>query len=212
MSAPVVTLSATYGAFGSLIGPDVAERLRVPFLDRAIPAEVAERLAVSLDEAESHDERAERGLERALATFAAVPMLLGAPPATGTAEEGRTFQEETERVIHAHVRDGGVILGRAGALVLAEHPTALHVRLDGPARARVAQIARLANIDEREAERRRHDADRAREAYVKHFYRADPADPRLYHLVLDSTALDRDTCVELIALAARARQAGSDAP
>ena len=36
---------------------------------------------------------------------------------------------------------GGVVLGRAGAVVLAQHPTALHVRLDGPRQARVVQVA-----------------------------------------------------------------------
>jgi hypothetical protein len=40
--------------------------------------------------------------------------------------------------------------------------------------------------------------------YVKHSYRADPRDPRRYHLVLDSTALALATCVELIVTAARA--------
>jgi cytidylate kinase len=33
----------------------------------------------------------------------------------------------------------------------------------------------------------------------------DGEDPSLYHLMLDSTALDIDTCVELIVTAAQAR-------
>ena len=44
--------------------------------------------------------------------------------------------------------------------------------------------------------------DRARTAYVKHFYGADPADPRLYHLVIDSTAIPLETVAELIVTAA----------
>jgi len=47
--------------------------------------------------------------------------------------------------------------------------------------------------------------DRARMAYVRHFYDADPRDPDLYHLMLDSTELPLETCVELILTAARAR-------
>jgi hypothetical protein len=39
--APVVTLSASFGAGGSVIGPRVAEELGLPFLDRAIPVAVA---------------------------------------------------------------------------------------------------------------------------------------------------------------------------
>jgi cytidylate kinase len=63
----------------------------------------------------------------------------------------------------------------------------------------------LEGVDRETAERHLVETDRAREAYVRHFYGADPEDPRLYHLVLDSTALALDACVELIALAARAR-------
>jgi hypothetical protein len=49
------------------------------------------------------------------------------------------------------------------------------------------------------------ETDRARHAYVHRFKHADARDPALYHLLLDSTALDLATCVELIALAAEDR-------
>jgi cytidylate kinase len=48
-------------------------------------------------------------------------------------------------------------------------------------------------------------ADLSREAYVRHWYHADPRDPSLYHLVIDSTSLTLDACVELIALASASR-------
>ena len=47
--------------------------------------------------------------------------------------------------------------------------------------------------------------DRAREAYVRHFYRCDPASARHYHLVIDGTALPVETVVDLVVAAARAR-------
>ena len=66
------------------------------------------------------------------------------------------------------------------------------------------QAMRVEGIDEDEARRRQRDSDRARIDYVKHFYRADPRDPRHYDLVIDSTALPLETCVELILTAAQA--------
>jgi cytidylate kinase len=202
--APVVTLSASYGAGGSVVGPRVAELLGAPFLDRAIPTEVSTRLAVPLDEVLVHDDRAEHGLGALIASFARIPMYVGAGVVSTIADE-RAYKDEAERVIRALAQEGGLILGRAGALVLADHPTALHVRLDASADARVRQAMRLSGLDEAEARREQRDADRARDAYVKHFYGADPSDPRLYHLVLDSTAVDLETCAELVATAARAR-------
>ena len=47
--------------------------------------------------------------------------------------------------------------------------------------------------------------DRARIGYIRRSYGIDPKDPGLYHLWIDSIALDVDTCVELIVTAARAR-------
>jgi hypothetical protein len=51
-------------------------------------------------------------------------------------------------------------------------------------------------------------------AYVWRNYGVDPEDPQLYHVRLDSTVLDLDTCVELIVAAARgrARQAAARLP
>jgi hypothetical protein len=66
----VVTLSASYGAGGSQVGPRLAERLGVAFLDRVIPTAVAERLAVPLDDALAHDDAVRSVLERLLLRFA----------------------------------------------------------------------------------------------------------------------------------------------
>ena len=52
----VVTISATYGAGGSVVGPAVAERLGVPFVDRAIPTRVADDLGISVEHALTRDE------------------------------------------------------------------------------------------------------------------------------------------------------------
>ena len=50
---PVITLTASYGAGGSVVGPAVARRLGLPFLDRAISAAVATELDVTVEEAEA---------------------------------------------------------------------------------------------------------------------------------------------------------------
>ena len=48
--------------------------------------------------------------------------------------------------------------------------------------------------------------DRARIEYVRRAYGVDGMDPALYHLMLDSTALSLDACVELIVAASQARR------
>jgi cytidylate kinase len=195
---PLVTLSASYGAGGAYVGPRLAERLAVPFLDRAIPAQVAERLAVPLDDAAERDESIGGLLSRMALRLAPLGQAFGASVTTADLDED-AFRRTTEAIIREHAATGDVVvLGRAGALVLRDDPRALHVRLDGPRERRIEQAMRLTESDRDSAERRLAQTDRAREAYVHHFYRADPR----YHLTIDSTALPLDTVVEIVARAA----------
>jgi cytidylate kinase len=204
----LITLSAPYGAGGSQVGPAVAERLGVPFVDRAIPTRVAERLAVSLAEAQERDEVLGGWLTRALLSFGQLgPVLGGATPVPEDLLGEDAFRRATEQVLREHAAGAGaVILGRAGAVVLRDVAGAL-VRLTGPGDARIVQGMRLEGVDRATAERHLQETDRARETYVHHYYRADPSDATLYHLVIDSTAIPLDACAELIASAALARAA-----
>ncbi|WP_081685511.1 cytidylate kinase-like family protein [Candidatus Solirubrobacter pratensis] len=197
-----MTLSASFGAGGSRVGPAVAERLGVELLDRAIPVRVAERLAVPLDDALAHDESLGDAIGRLASSFALLPELAGAMVQAGVLA-GEDYRRETERIILEHAPRGEVVLGRGGAIVLREHPEALHVRLDGPQERRIEQAMRLGDLERADAQRLLRDSDRAREAYVRHFYAADARDPSLYHLVIDSTALPLDTVVDVIVAAAR---------
>jgi hypothetical protein len=196
------------------VGPALAKGLGVPFLDRAIPFAVSERLGVDVAEAEQHD--MQRGatkagpstLERILRGF--IGQDVGAPvPLTPELTVDEDFRRATEEVLLAQAATGeGVILGRAAAIVLHDRPEVLRARLDGPPARRATQAARLAGIDLAEAERTVERLDRAHVTYVKRFYDLDPRDPAHYHLVLDSTAIDLDTCVELLLLTARSRAGG----
>ncbi len=200
----LVALSAAYGAGGSRIGPALAERLGVPFVDRAIPGAVAERLSVPLDDAVAHDEQTSTSwIERMLGGFLGSDT--GAPaPMTAEIATGEDFRRATEEVLRRQADTGeGVILGRGGAIVLREDPRALRVRLHGPMQRRVAQAMRLHGVDEATARETIRRLDRTHSAYLKQFYGVDIDDPSLYHLVIDSTAIPVEACVELIALAGR---------
>jgi cytidylate kinase len=208
---PFVTLSASYGARGSEIGPAVARRLGVPFFDRAISAQVADRFGISPEDPLLLEERPRGFLERLVASIGATALVL---PIAGVAVDElanlvdeSTCRAEIDRVIRgaSDGASGGVLLGRAGAVVLAEHPRALHVRLDGPPDRRTQVIQREQAVDEKEAMKLLRENDNAREAYVKQLYGADAKDQTLYHLMIDSTVIAPSVCVEVIALAASVR-------
>jgi cytidylate kinase len=201
----VVTISASYGAGGAYVGPKLAERLGVPFVDRAIPNEVAQRLAVPLTEAVRHDETTGSVFERFIRVLAPAGLAFGARPfLEHEIVDEAAYRDATERVIREQAeREGGVFLGRAAAIVLRDAPRALHVRLFGPRDRRVERAMALEGLTREEAERRLVDNDRAREAYVHHFYGADPNDIEHYHLAIDTTTIGIDCAVDMIARAAK---------
>lgn len=199
----VVTISASYGAGGSIVGPDVAERLGLPFLDRAIPSAVAERLSVPVEDALSHDERVQSRFWSALAIGGGLGFPGDMASTWAGVEPEERFHAQTEEVIRtAADAGGGVILGRAAAIVLGARPDTLRVRLDGPRERRIAQAVRVLGLEENVARKRQHDLDRAWDAYVRRFYRVDATQACHYDIVLDGTAIALDRCAELIVAAA----------
>jgi cytidylate kinase len=200
----LVALSASYGAGGSQVGPALAERLGVPFLDRAIPLAVAERLHVPYDDAAAHDEQSGGGrLERLLRGFVGGDTLAPAPVLPDALQAG-DFREATEEELRRQAATGeGVVLGRGAALVLRDAPGVLRARLDGPPEARVRRAMDFRDLDEDTARHALRATDHAHAEYARRFYGADLADVSLYHVVLDTTAIDLDDAVDILAAAAR---------
>ena len=203
---PVVTIASLYGGGGRLIGPQVAERLGVQYLDRAIPKSVAQRAGVPEAVVEAVDEPPRTGIDRLLESLARVPVTTDS---TGAVErldvEERRIKAEIEEFLAAATVSGGVVLGRGGQVVLAKVPGALHVYLGGSRDSRIRQTMEREGYDRSTAERRVDAFDRARRGYVLETYGVSGDDPSLYHMMLDGPAFGLDYCVELIVAAAQHR-------
>ena len=200
----LITVSASYGAGGSRVAPALAERLGVPFLGRPpVPATVHPG-----PEEHACDESGGAGPGRLLSRIASLAVSWGTPAGL-TLEEllpDQALRHEIEQEIHDLAATGaGVVLGRGAAVILHDDERALHVLLDGPVEARVRQAMEIEGIDQRTAEQRLHRVDRFRRAYIETLYGVDPHAPGICHLVIDSTAIPLDDCVELIVEAAAAR-------
>jgi hypothetical protein len=204
----IVALSAAYGAAGSQIGPVLAERLGVPFVDRGIALAVAERLEVPVNDALAHEEPTAGAsrtlLERLLSGF--VGAYTGGPaPLPADAVTPEDFHRASREALLSQASTGqGVILGRGAAAALREDPRVLRVRLSGPVDRRIEHAMRVRNIDRDSSERTVRALDRAHADYLRQFYDVDINDPGLYHLTIDATAFETDVCVRMIELAVAA--------
>lgn len=193
---PVVTLYESYGSGADYIGPRVAEALELAYHEQPFSSDELE-LEESAREQESL-------LSRVLA---AMGMSMGETgSAMAAAEQDRAaLVKENSLTVTQWAEEGGVIVGRSAAFVLAGAAAAIHVRLDGPVEQRVERAAVDAGITLERASRRQRHEDRVRAQMSKEFYGVDPADPLSYDLVLNTGRLDLDTCVDIIVAAVRIR-------
>jgi cytidylate kinase len=141
---------------------------------------------------------------------AAAPLGIAPTAAAGGGATDDAFRSTTEQVLKDLALGGGVVLGRAGAVVLGAHPAALHVRLDGRKDLRIKRVMSHEGMSKEDATALLAETDRAWESYVRYFYKTDPRDSRLYHLMIDTTAISLETSTDLIVSAAMAPAAADN--
>jgi len=205
----LITVSASYGAGGSVVAPALAKRLGLPFLQRVTTSEGHPAEPGPCDEQLTDEELRATPMHRLLASFTqAMPVGPTQSPLPSHHHDQHLRSQGEAGIQRILAMGGGVILGRGAAVVLGKD-RGFHVRLDGPTARRVAQGVVVEGISEEQAQVRLRAADKARTAYVRRLYRIDPTDPSLYHLVIDSTAISLDAVIELILVAARAHHAAA---
>ena len=210
LAVHLITVSATYGSGGSVVAPALAQRLGLPFLQRVTTTEGEVALAAApCHERLVAEEAKTTPVHRLLASFThSMPVGPTQSPLSARHQD-EDLRCSAEAGIHGLLADGGgVILGRAAAVVLGKD-RGYHVRLDGPPARRIVQGATIEGVSQEQASAHMQAADRARTAYVRRLYGVDPADASLYHMVIDSTAIPLDTVIELILNAARSHRGES---
>jgi cytidylate kinase len=115
--------------------------------------------------------------------------------------------EENTRLVKEAGARGVVMLGRNGALILGDIPTALHVQVDAPVEVRIARAAEVEGLDLAHAARRQRNEDWARAEMSERFYYWNPMSIDRYDLVVNTGLLALDTAVDVIVAAYRAKAA-----
>jgi cytidylate kinase len=192
---PVVTLFESYGSGASYVGPRVARTLGVPFHEQAFSSQQIE------DAAEQR--RGEGVLSRFFGTVGGSYAGLEGPSVAMAQRDDYELVLENTRIVQEEAEQGGVIVGRNGAFILANRPATLHVQLDGPLAQRIERAARESGIDVQQAARRQKREDQVRADISLEFYHWDPRETDHYDLVVNTGTMDLDMCVEIIVAAAR---------
>jgi cytidylate kinase len=192
---PVVTLFESFGSGASYIGPRVAQALGVPFHAQAFSSEEIEKATAQRE--------SEGLLSRVFSAMGGSYAGLEGPAVAMAQRDNYDLVMENTRTVEREAREGGVIMGRNGALILANRPATLHVKLDGPLSQRIERAARDSGIDIERAAKRQKREDQVRADMSIELYGWDPRETERYDLVVNTGTMDLDTCVDIIVQAAR---------
>ena len=189
----VITLNRELGSGGRTIGRLIAERLGVPFYDKALINALEEKYGLTTDEIERMKGRSHSwwadfkramniGAELNAKQYSNYHIDTEKLPDALSTDEIFATEQEVLRGIAAD--ESCVIAGRCGFYVFREHPNHLGILIQASMESRVARVASKRNITPEKARDIIEHVDKMRENYVNKYTGTSRYDTRNYDLVL----------------------------
>ena len=194
----VITINRELGSGGRTVGRKLAEKLGVPYYDKALIKALQERYKLSAEEIEhlKGQEQSWWAEFKRKMTFSEAEYELNQ---TGIETED-VFRAETQILKALAKDDSCVIAGRSAFYMFRDHPNHLSIFIQASMPCRMARVAREQNMSKEEARLVIEKVDQMRENYVKEFTGTSRYDARNYQLVLSMDELTEDAAVDIIML------------
>lgn len=200
----VILINRELGSGGRTIGEKLAEKLHVPFYDKALIQSLEKKYSLTTEEIErlkgqEHnwwaDLKRSMKLMPGYITPQYVPSISTLPDFLITDD---IFLAETE-ILKGIAEDGScVIAGRSGFYVFRDHPNHLSILIQAKKESRIARLVRKRGITSDEARKIIDEVDLGRENYVKKYTGTSRYDTRNYDLVINMSDITEDDAVDLI--------------
>lgn len=91
-----------------------------------------------------------------------------------------------------------ILIGRGATVITAKLDYVFHVRIIGSLEKRVKHVQELDHFSKVAALERIRQEDRGRKRYLKKYYNADPDDPLLYHLIINTDDVPYEEAARII--------------
>jgi cytidylate kinase len=199
----VVTINRELGSGGRTVGRKLAEKLGVPFYDKALIKSLQEIYHLNIAQIEklkgrSHTWWAEfkRTLTAGYQNDTFYQTRMSEEPDLLTTDE--IFKTEQE-ILKAIAKDEScVVAGRSGFFVFRNHPNHLSILIQASMDFRIERVCRKQNKTPEEARKTIEKVDKMRENYVNKYTKSSRYDTRNYDLVITADGKTEDEIVDLI--------------
>ena len=224
---PVITINGPIGSGPApVVGQLVADMMGLNFVDRLVFTTAARMMGTPVGALIDKEQRVVRFRDRlgrliqtmlersAVSGVSAEPYfgrgletlppeiyteMAGSATASAPQVDDKVFIEATTTVVKDLYQQGNVvIIGRGANVILADATDVLHVGLLAPMEARVKTLMGMEHLERDEAQANLEEMDRAMQDFFRKFFKAQPNDPDLYHLMLNMGRLQTKTAAEII--------------
>ncbi len=227
---PVITINGPVGGGPIEVGQMVSQLLDINYVDRMVFAEAAKLVRSPVGALIEKEQRVVRFRERlgrflqtmlersAVAGVSGEPYfgrgiemlpaetyieLAGDPSSSAQDLNDQAFIEATTSVVRDLARAGDVvIIGRGANMILAGVPGVMHVGLVAPMEVRVETAIQREHFTREEAQRYVEELEQGRVTFFRKFFKVNPFDPSLYHIMLNMGEVQPETAAEIVANAA----------
>ena len=200
----VITINRELGSGGRTIGEKLAQRLNVPFYDKALIQGLKEKYDLTTEEIErlkgqKHNWWADFKRSLKIMPSYAAPQIVSSKNAIPDfLITDDIFQSETEILKGIADDESCVIAGRSGFFVFRDHPNHLSILIQARMDYRLNRLMKKRGISREEAQGIINEVDKGRENYVKKYTGTSRYDTRNYDIVLNSDEHTEDEIVDLI--------------
>jgi cytidylate kinase len=178
---PLITISASLGSGGAMIGRRVAEAMNVELYDDVKLQQSVLMLGLKPNDIEELDEKAPGFFD----------YILSSKP--------QVYLGCMESVIYEVARRGeGVIIGHGGQILLQDFDCALHVLVHASMPNRVRNLVQEKKLSPQAAEKLIHKSDHEKAGFFQFAFHLDWYDPALYDLVINPAKIGTESAAKLV--------------
>lgn len=194
MKPVIITIGRQFGSGGHELGQKLAERLGVPFYDRALLSAAAEHSGLTRDMIESLDEQPTSSFLYSLSVgsfgFSGdVPLPLN----------NQVFLAMTKAIRDIAAEGSCVIVGRCAEYVLQDNENLVRVFVHADKESRIRRIMEKRGLKEKDAQVLMNKTDKKRASYHDFYCDEKWGDTNSYDLSVNSALFGIDGAVDMIA-------------
>jgi cytidylate kinase len=192
---PFITVSRQYGCGAYPLAEALAEKLtslnpeQDPWVvyDRELVTKVSRDHRLSHELVDSLSQKLRTELEESLLSLF-----------KGFASEIKIFRSTASTIKALAMHGRVIIVGRGGAILTADLPAGLHIRLVAPEKWRVERTMKIFGMSSADARKFVRKMDRERESFIEKYLNEQVGNPLHYHMIFNNALTENNTIVEAV--------------